>query len=223
MTQQLTERTIQGLHAALVPELPELPPSAAVLDIGCGTGAWLERLASQGFVHLHGIDLDISQFGSKRATCSQANLDYDDLGLGDRRFDLITAIEIVEHLENPGRLFLHVSEHLAPNGWFLMTTPNIQSVHARLRFLLNGKMKQFDDKGDSTHIYPVLIACLERILPRHDLRIARRFSYPPSGSPTSRPSVRLASRLLGLLLPDQYPGDIQCFLIQRNKGDRRAS
>ena len=34
---------------------------------------------------------------------TQADLDYDDIGLGDRKFALITAIELIEHLRGQER------------------------------------------------------------------------------------------------------------------------
>ena len=86
--------------------------NAPVLDIGCGNDAWLDRLADNGFTNLHGINLDINQFVFEKATCSRANLDYDNLGLGERKFSLITSIELIEHLENSGRIFSHVVKHL---------------------------------------------------------------------------------------------------------------
>jgi 2-polyprenyl-3-methyl-5-hydroxy-6-metoxy-1,4-benzoquinol methylase len=212
--ENLKERTIQGLHEFLVSHLPDIPRAACVWDIGCGTGAWLQRLADSGFTNLQGIDQDTAQFRATGASCSRANLDWDDWGLGENNFRLITAIEVIEHLENPGRFWLNISRHLANDGWLLLTTPNVFSVHARLRFLLNCKLKHFDDKGDQTHIYPVLITSLERILPRYHLHIAERFSFPPSGSPTSRLLLRMASFLIECLVSNRYPGDVLCFLIQ---------
>ncbi|MDX2097117.1 MAG: class I SAM-dependent methyltransferase [Leptolyngbyaceae cyanobacterium bins.59] len=211
----LAERTIAGLHEALIPSLPVLPFDAPILDIGCGTGAWLERLATQGFTHLHGIDQDVAQFQTRKATCSQANLDFDDLGLGDRPFQLITAIEVLEHLENPGRLFYHVQKSLAPDGWLLITTPNIHSIDCRMRFLLTGRLKSFDEKGDPTHIYPVLLNALDRVLPRYSLEIARRWGFPENGSLISRPSTILLAAILKRFLPDPTPGDTLCLLIRK--------
>lgn len=214
---QLLERTITGLHDDLVQLLPKLSYDAPVLDIGCGTGAWLERLANIGFLHLHGIDLDINQFKSNKATYSQANLDLDELGLEDKKFGLITAIEIIEHLENPGRLFYHVARCLEPNGYFLLTTPNIYSVGCRARFLITGKLSSFDEKGDPTHIYPVLLTSLHRILPRYSMEIVKQWGYPAEGSLISRPSTKILSALLERFLPNDNSGDTLCLLIRKTK------
>ena len=212
---QLIERTIAGLHEDIVRKLPDLDRSVRILDIGCGTGAWLQRLSSIGYYNLCGIDQDVSQFQAVGPTCFQADMDYDDLGLEGRKFDLITAIEVIEHLENPGRLFYHVARRLDAQGWFLLTTPNIHSVNCRLRYLITGKLKSFDEKGDPTHIYPVLLTALNRVLPRYGLRVERQWGYPENGSLVSRPITRLASALFERFLPQEAYGDTLCLLINR--------
>ena len=214
-TNMLLERTIGGLHESLIRYLPELNRNSYILDLGCGTGAWLNRLADLGYENLYGIDADIQQIKIDRFKYHQANLDLNDLGLGNQKFDLITAIEVIEHLENPGRLFYHVSNHISKDGLFLLTTPNIHSLDCRLKYLLTGKLKSFDEKGDPTHIYPVLITSLERILPRYSLKIAKQWGYPEKGSKITRQSLQFVSSLLENVLPNPYKGDSLCFLIRR--------
>jgi len=214
----LIERTVPGLHEFILNKLVELPnllSNASVLDIGCGTGAWINRLSSAGFTDLHAIDRDVEQFGSISAKCSQANLDYDDLGLGTLEYNLITSIELIEHLENPGRLFFHINKHLSDDGYCLITTPNIHSLHARIKFMLTGRMPAFDDKSDPTHIYPVLHTSLQRILPRYGLRIVQTWSYPSCGTLIFRWPIRFLSSVLSVFLPDDSPGDIVCILLRR--------
>lgn len=211
----LPERTIHGLHNSLIYKLPHLSPDISVLDIGCGTGAWLERLAHQGFKGLHGIDLNVKQFATLQATCSRANLDYDDLGLDNQRFDLISAIEVIEHLENPGRLFYHVSKYLSDDGYFLMTTPNIHSVSCRLKFFLTGRLASFDEKGDQTHLYPVFLDALFRVLPRYSLKIVEQWGYPTKGSVVYTAKTQLLSAWSTLFVPNHLPGDTLCLLIRR--------
>ena len=217
----LTERTIKGLHAFLIKKLQELPDltiGSSVLDIGCGTGAWLSRLASAGFTDLHGIDKDITQFGSTSASSSQANLDFDELGLQDRKYRLITAIELIEHLENVGKLFFHISKHLANDGYCIITTPNIHSLNARLRFMLTDRMPAFDEKSDSTHISPVLQNSIRRILPRYGLNIVALWPYPARGTLIFSYPVRVLSAILSKMVPNDLPGDISCMLVRKSGG-----
>jgi len=215
----LAERTIGGLHQALAARIQTLiEPSEAVLDAGCGTGAWLERLYLLGYKNLLGIDRNVAQAAFAQA--SYCTIDIDDssrVNLGLNKFGLITAIEVLEHLVNPGNFFSLATDYLAPQGWLLVTTPNIHSTIGRLRYLLTGKLKQFDDKGDPTHIYPVLLTCLQRILPRYGFAIAAQWPFPDSGlSPTTvSRSLRICSRMISPFVPEPCPGDVLCLLIRR--------
>lgn len=215
MSDTLSERTINGLHSVLAQHLPKLRPDTLALDIGCGTGAWLERLSGIGFRHLHGIDLNVQQFQATGATCSRINLDHEEIDLGEQKYGLISAIELIEHLENPGRLFTLVSTYLDDDGYFLLTTPNIHSLRCRLKFLLTGRLASFDEKGDPTHIYPVLLDSLQRLLPRYSLEIVKSWSYPDRGSLIFRRPIKMLSAALGLILPNQVPGDTLCLLIRK--------
>ncbi len=212
----LIERTISGLHTFLLKQLPTLPGSSNVLDIGCGTGAWLKRLSNSGFKNLYGLDIDTDQFEPQEIPVSQVNFDLPVTNIfNHKQFQLITAIEVIEHLENPGNLFRFIADHLDIDGYCLLTTPNIHSVDCRLRFLITGKLKSFDEKGDPTHIYPVLNTALHRILPRYSLHIVKQWGYPEKGSLVSRPITQFASGILSIFLPKVMTGDTLCFLIKK--------
>ncbi len=221
--QHLQEKTIPGLHEALVRRLPPLNRDGAVLDVGCGTGAWLERLSRHGFRNLYGIDVELAQIGSTHAKVFQMDLDKDDLQLAGVKFQLITAIEVIEHMENTGRLLSLVESHLSDDGVFLLTTPNIHSLHSRLRFLLKGELQFFDEKADRTHIKPFVYTGLRRMLTRHGLRIRSTWSYPENGgSMASRKGLRVFSRMLGVVIPNPMPGDILCILTERSMWTRHG-
>ena len=212
---RLVERTYSGLHESLAAHIASIPKDTAVLDVGCGTGAWLERLADMGFTNLHGIDADADQFACDRASFNEVDLNRDAGQTGNREYGLITAIEVIEHLENPGRLWSLVSKHLAQNGLFLLTTPNIQSLNARLRFLLSGALPAFDGKGDPTHIQPVHLEGAIRVMARYGLRIEMMWGYPSRGSRVFSKKVLLVGRLLSFFLADDVPGDTICLTISR--------
>jgi SAM-dependent methyltransferase len=211
----LVERTLSGLHNDLISRLPPVPRNAPVLDVGCGTGAWLKRLSEAGFTNLWGIDRDLSGLGFAAATTAVADLDADRLPFDGQKFDLITAIEVIEHLENPGRLYRLFATHLTDSGIALVTTPNIHSIISRLRHFLTGKLGQFDEKGDDTHVTPLLLDGLARILPRYGLALSERWGYPEHGSVVYRRPLQLAARVLGAALPEVVGGDALCLMIRR--------
>lgn len=220
----LTEYTmVKGLHASLAEKISShFDKHASILDIGAGAGAWLERLGMAGFENLYAIDKDPHRFQATKGQFITANLDYEDSILDGKAFHLITSIEVIEHLENPGRLFYHASKLLAPEGYFLLTTPNLHSVLCRLRLLLTGNLRQFDAKGEPTHIYPVFLTPLQRLLAMHGLEIFETWTFPATTSVTSRPALKLLSVLSSLFLKDDLPGDILCLLIRRQSESRES-
>lgn len=210
----LPERTITGLHDRLAREVVSLPRDVYLLDVGCGTGAWLNRLSDLGFKHLYGTDREVPAVSLPEAKFQKANLDEGVPELGDLRFDLIAAIETIEHLENPGNLFRLVSRYLKPNGQFLLTTPNLLSIHCRLRFLLSGRLKSFDAKGDPTHIYPIFLVPFNRLLDRYGLEIEKLWGYPEQGSLISRRSLQWLANVFAPFLPEEVPGDVLCTIVR---------
>ncbi len=99
-----------------------------VLDLGCGTGygtAELARVASAAT----GIDIAGEAVSHARANFARDNVKFlqascTATGLPDAAFDLITAFEVIEHLEDWRALLAEAKRLLAPDGVFLVSTPN---------------------------------------------------------------------------------------------------
>lgn len=212
------ERSVAGLHESLLSRISSIAdPQHRVLDIGCGTGAWLNRLARQGFLQTVGIDRDIGQVAGADGQFIQADLDdMTDWPVPEGSYDLITAIEVIEHLSNIGHFLAQTSRLLAPAGYLLLTTPNILSLAARLRLLVHADMKQFGRLGDQTHLFPIVLGTFPRLLARHQLRLVDHWGYPADGRTlTSRGTANLVARMLRMVLPEPVPGDVLCMLIRR--------
>jgi 2-polyprenyl-3-methyl-5-hydroxy-6-metoxy-1,4-benzoquinol methylase len=213
----LRERANAGLHDFVYQFINrEIKPvkEDGLLDIGCGSGAWLQRFQKAGFQNLMGIDLDTAQFALQNIPTKAMNLDqYDGAKFGE--FGLITALELIEHLENPGLLFRLVGQHLSQDGDFVLSTPNIHALPARLRYLLKGRLNHFDNKSDATHIYPVYLENLQRVLPRHGFYLADTQFFPAKGYGTYSGLTRQLSGLANIFLKDNLPGDNIILRIKR--------
>lgn len=206
------------LHPHIAARVMQLDPnpSTRILDLGCGSGALLDRLASMGYRHLTGVD--ISPPASKEAiSYYQADLDYFHLDRPDASFDLALAIEVIEHIENPGLFLAELARLLCPGGAVLLTTPNLHSAQAKLLFGLTDRLKQFDRKGDPTHITPIVLLPFTRLLNRHGFTVMEHWGFPTDGSsPTSRPLMRVAARILQIIINHTIThGDNLCLLLQR--------
>jgi len=58
--------------------------------------------------------------------------DLTELDFGHKRFDLINATEVVEHVRDPSAFFAKLASLLAPGGVFLYTTGNARGLYARV-------------------------------------------------------------------------------------------
>lgn len=223
----LAERTNPGLHAALFPvvtKLEGISSDSPILDVACGTGAWLKRLHDAGHRELWGIDRDEGSFGGADfAHFVRSDLDKGDLiGVPRSKFSLVTMIEIIEHLGNPEGLVRLGLQALAPRGWLLITTPNIYSLRARMRFLLNARLPGFEQQTpripvELDHIHPFVLAAYKRkIIDRLNLSLVRVWTHPENQGGGSRAFASVVTKTLRLLLPDDLPGDTLCLLLRKD-------
>jgi 2-polyprenyl-3-methyl-5-hydroxy-6-metoxy-1,4-benzoquinol methylase len=219
METSLHERANSGLHDSLLAHIPQsIARDAPILDVGCGTGAWLARLHGQGFSNLTGLDLDMQQVGVDGVKVHQADLNKPDWAGLTGPYKLITAIEVIEHIENIGVFLDRLEALLAPDGVILLTTPNVESLASRLRFLVLNELKQFDTLGDPTHIFPVLTHTLPRFLARRSLYEVERWGFPEGGrTTTSRGIVNAIAAALRVFLPEPNQGDNLCIRLALRK------
>jgi SAM-dependent methyltransferase len=206
------ERTPGGLHEFLFAGIADLPRTGGVLDLGAGTGAWLKRLRSEGFEDCVGIEGYVEPLRDDDDLTSgiiAADLGDPTLDLG-RQFGLITCIEVIEHLYNPGNLLALIGRHLAPGGVALITTPNIQSLAQRLKFALTGRFAHFEPRNgsDPTHVQPLLLETWTGMLPGNGLRLAEHSTFPPrTPGPTAGRLLTVATAVLSPVLKDALPGE----------------
>ena len=122
------------------------------LDVGCGAGLLCEPLCRLGAAvtgvdaapanveaaarHAEGSGLDIRYMAGELAT----------LGLG--QFDLVTSLEVLEHVADKPAFLAGLAKHLAPGGLLVLSTPNRT---APSRLLLVGAAEAFGAVPRGTH------------------------------------------------------------------------
>jgi ubiquinone biosynthesis O-methyltransferase len=98
-----------------------------VLDVGCGNGVLCGALAQAG-MDVVGTDVSESGIAIARVNFPQVEfrqLDvYDSPGdLAERKFDVVIATEVIEHLYEPGALLRFATAIVKPGGHVILTTP----------------------------------------------------------------------------------------------------
>jgi SAM-dependent methyltransferase len=137
------------------------PAETQTLDLGAGRGSLSKKLYDDGF-KVRACDMFPDEFEFEPVDClgvdANGRLPYK-----DGSFDLVLAVEVVEHIERHGALFSEVARTLKPGGLFLFTTPNMNSLKSRMLFLFTGYFYSFPtlDPGEvnpvGQHISPYTV------------------------------------------------------------------
>lgn len=114
--------------------------SSHILDVGCGMGFALITLQDIGYFNLTGIDIDEGQIDScinkgLKAILVDDSINY--LLTHKSSYDLILALDVIEHIPNDDQLLFlkSISEALKPGGKIICTVPNANSgVASRWRY-----------------------------------------------------------------------------------------
>lgn len=106
----------------------ELPAGARVLDAGCGSGRTMEDL--RDFGEVYGIELDPGAAELARARdCGEVQIGtLESLPWQDANFDLITCLDVIEHIPDERLALRELRRVSRPGGWMLVTVPAYQAL-----------------------------------------------------------------------------------------------
>lgn len=98
------------------------------IDVGCGAGLLTEPLARLG-ANVTGLDAAAENIAAAadHAAAMGLSIDYrhrDIETLEGERFDLVTSMEVIEHVTDPAAFIAALERALAPGGLMLLSTPN---------------------------------------------------------------------------------------------------
>ena len=133
-----------------------------VADVGCGQGDLFQLVRSR-FSRYIGIDAARYEHFPEDAEFAQIDLDSGRIPLPDGTADVVIAVEVIEHLENP-RDFMRKLVLLAKaGGWVVVTTPNQLSLLSLLTLIVKHRFQAFQDVHYPAHLTALLEVDLRRI------------------------------------------------------------
>jgi 2-polyprenyl-6-hydroxyphenyl methylase/3-demethylubiquinone-9 3-methyltransferase len=180
-----------------------------VLDVGCGAGFLSNSLAQQGLT-VTGVDLSLASLEVARRYDQTKSVNYQVADAGrlpylDQSFDVITAMDFLEHVENPKMIIEELSRVLKPKGvliyhtfnrnifsyfiiikfveWFVKNTP--KQMHVLRLFIKPAEMIQYCEAANLKWVKHIGIRPVIGTISFRDLRsgivpIGLRFQFTPN-------------------------------------------
>lgn len=169
------------------------PSAVSLLDYGCGGGHFVAAARSLGLDAV-GIDIDEedARFGRARslpiAIGDTARLAA---AFGERRFNLVLMMHVLEHLPDPAATLAALVDHLEPGGALIVRVPDQSSFPSRLKQRLRRLGIRRADWGfvqPPVHLHGFTPETFRHVALRHGLevvRLARVSPLDPAEFPSS--------------------------------------
>lgn len=135
---------IPGIHErffGLFKKITKGYSTPKVLEMGAGHGAFTKKLHDNGY-DVYANDLFPEYYRFNEVECIQVDI-TDKQPYEDNTFDVILAIEVMEHIHDHNIFFRECNRILKPGGIVVISTPNILSLKSRVRYLFSGFFYSF--------------------------------------------------------------------------------
>ncbi|MFZ0773645.1 MAG: class I SAM-dependent methyltransferase [Candidatus Sulfotelmatobacter sp.] len=120
-------------HIATILQYFELPAAPKLLDVGCALGFMLEEAKGAGW---NPVGVETSEFAARYAAqhtgCPVYAGTLQKAALPSESFDVVTLMDVIEHVPEPVELIAEIYRILRPGGVLLIVTPNFGSLFVRL-------------------------------------------------------------------------------------------
>lgn len=117
---------------------PKRKQKLKILDVGCGSGKFLDSLSLHKF-EKYGVEINEEGINlSRKKGFTVYDKDITEINFGKKRFDIITLWHVAEHLTDPIGVFKKIHDSLENDGIVLIATPNTGSMGFKM-----GKSKWF--------------------------------------------------------------------------------
>lgn len=178
-----------GIHEATMKFINDkFKKNTKILVVGCGGGAFEKRLLENGFKDINSSDIIIENYelDDPNVDFIQTDLNNDFSNSFKDKFDLIVAIEVIEHLYSTFNFLSESRKLLNGKGKIIFSTPNL---HANSSILVNSLLfypNYFVGKpGIYGHVNPILYGVLEYLCDVTKIKIIKTFSLKGVGEKLS--------------------------------------
>jgi SAM-dependent methyltransferase len=202
-----------------------------ILDAGCGTGALLERLQAMPETRVLGLDFaeEALQFCRQRGHSRLVRGDLTALPLKDASVDVVTALDVIEHVGDDAAAAQEIVRVLKPGGVLIATVPAYRflwsghdvALHHRRRYRL-GQVQQLVaaaglELAKGTYLLTALfpVAAAQRLMARLRPSGQAVAGLPPVPRWLNRMLIRLQRAELAVARRARLPWGLTVFVAAR--------
>lgn len=132
LTKLLDSWSFTQKEKILLMNAPKRKHRLKILDVGCGSGKFLESLDGEKF-EKYGIEIKEEGIKlSRQKGFTVYEKDVTKIDFGKKKFDIITLWHVLEHLVDPVSVYNKINEILAVGGIVVFATPNTDSLGFRI-------------------------------------------------------------------------------------------
>lgn len=174
-----------------------------LLDIGCGRGGFGGHLKSKLNVEVHGVELNAAAAQHARSRLDEVfelDLERNPHELPTGRYDVVTFLDVLEHLQDPWSMLRRAHAWLKPGGTVIASLPNLRYYPVFKDLVLTNRF-EYQENGvlDRTHLRFFTVSSVERLFGDTGYRTISVTGINPSPFPWK---LGLLNRLLGDALGD---------------------
>ncbi len=194
-----------------------IPVGSRCLDVGCGSGFFLELLRDLGFDNIRGIDPSLPFV--KRAQEKNLNVTLSsvyELDKADGNYDIVLLMDVLEHLEQPLKALKIIYSILEKQGLLFLNVPVCDSWDSIARRLLRGKTKlQQMIEWDETHVEAYSAFRLRQVLRAAGFVVEKCVHIGNAFPGIAMVSIRLGNFLERFSFGARF-GDFCCIVARRD-------
>ena len=173
LLQKILDWTIFSRKLKLIKQYK--PKGNKILEVGCATGLFLNRLPDS--FKKYGIEINPKGYqfikeNYDNITIYNEDISKNALDTGDVRFDVIAIWHVLEHIANPDTFFKNLTKLLAKDGIIIMTIPNGNSLGFKLT------KNAWFHLDTPRHLFFFRFEYLTSVLKKHKLQISKLVSEP---------------------------------------------
>ena len=122
-------------------------PEDKILEVGCGSGDMARTMIADGYTNISAVDIGnyLSDDLKDKIDLHEADICFEKFPVKDSSLDVIFAIAIIEHLENPLLIVREAARTLKKHGKFIIAIPHIHSLRSKWEFARRGDVKGFNE------------------------------------------------------------------------------